>query len=57
MKMVIIKIDTGFVNAVHEVDTGLNVSEWELLSENAKEALINDAVDSHINAYAVDEDR
>jgi len=57
MKMVIIKIDTGFVNAVHEVDTGLNVSEWELLSENTKERLISDAVDSHINAYAVDEDR
>lgn len=56
MKMVVIKIDTGFVNAIHEVHTGLSVAEWEAFSEKAREMLIDDAVSRHIEAYAVDEE-
>lgn len=53
---VIIKVDTGFVGAVHEEDTGLSVDEWNDLDESAKNEYLQGAIDDNICSYAVDED-
>ncbi len=54
--MVIIKVDTGFSGATHQLDTGLTVKEWEALGDKFKNEYLNDAVAERIEAYAVDED-
>ena len=58
MSTVIIKIDTGFVGATHEEDTGLTVEEWKALSQNEKWDWQNQAIQDHIDTYivCVDED-
>ena len=53
---VIIKIDTGYVGACHECDTGLTREEWSSMTEKQQHDWIETEVQNHISAYAVDED-
>lgn len=53
---VIIKVETGFVGAVHEEDTGLTVEEWKDLDDGGKNEYLQGAIDDTIESYAVDED-
>jgi len=53
---VIIKIDTGFVGAIHEHDTDTTVDEWKALPDKEKQDWITQLVWESIEAYAVDEE-
>ena len=53
---VIIKVDTGFVGAIHEEDTGLTVKEWNDLDSDGKYEYLRGAINDNIESYAVDED-
>lgn len=53
---VIIKINTGYVGATHECDTGLSAEEWKNLSDKERSEWIQDEVNNHIEAFAYDEE-
>lgn len=53
---VIIKVDTGFVGAVHEEDTQMSIKEWNALSDEDKRQWMNDCLHENIGVYAVDEE-
>jgi len=53
---VIIKIDTGFVGAVHEEDTGLSIDEWNRLTSKEKDEMMQMAVVDNIEVYAVNDE-
>ena len=42
--MIVIKVNTGFSGAVHEVDTGLTQQEWDDLSDKEKNEMLNEAI-------------
>jgi len=50
---VIIRVDTGFVGATHEEDTGLSVDEWNELDDSGKSEYLQGAIDDNIESYAV----
>jgi len=53
---VIIKVDTGYVGACYEEDTGLSLEEWNALDDDAKNEYRAGAISQNIEAYAYDED-
>jgi len=53
---VIIKIDTGFAGAIHEIDTDLSVEEWQKLSDKIKRSWLVDTAWDYIESYPVDEE-
>lgn len=53
---IVIKIETGYVGATHEIDTGMEREEWDELPDKEKHDWITDEVWNHIDAYAIDED-
>ena len=52
---VTIKVDTGFVGAIHEMETDLTVEEWKELTDNERHEIRMEAINENIDAYAVDE--
>lgn len=56
MSEVTIKVDTGFVGATHESDTGMSVEEWKALSHEDRMSWFQDCINDCISAYAEDEE-
>lgn len=53
MAHVIIKIDTGFVNAIHELELSITPEEWDELSISTQYEIQAEAMGVVIETYAV----
>jgi len=53
---VIIKVDTGFVGGEHEEDTGLEVEDWNSLTDEERTDWLNGTLFNFCQVYAEDEE-